>query len=130
MLNILERICEGEGQPGDIDRLEMLGEHIKRTSLCGLGQSAPNPTLSTIRHFREEYEAHIHDHTCPARECYKLVTFYIEPSLCKGCTMCKDACAAGAISGERKHLHHIDEDLCLHCGSCLTVCSTGAVQTK
>jgi NADH:ubiquinone oxidoreductase subunit F (NADH-binding)/(2Fe-2S) ferredoxin len=130
MLNILERICDGQGQPGDVERLEALGEHIQTTSLCGLGQSAPNPTLSTIRHFRHEYDAHIHEHECPARECYKLVTFFIEPSVCKGCTMCKDVCSAGAISGERKHLHMIDEDLCLHCGSCLTVCTTGAVQTK
>jgi NADP-reducing hydrogenase subunit HndC len=130
MLNILDRITEGEGLPGDIERLEALGAHIKRTSLCGLGQSAPNPTLSTIRHFREEYEAHIQHHQCPACECYKLVTFFIDDELCKGCEQCKSSCPSGAISGERKHVHQINEELCLHCGSCLSACPTEAVQRK
>jgi NADH:ubiquinone oxidoreductase subunit F (NADH-binding)/NAD-dependent dihydropyrimidine dehydrogenase PreA subunit/(2Fe-2S) ferredoxin len=128
MLNILDRITEGEGLPGDIDRLEALGAHIKRTSLCGLGQSAPNPTLSTLRHFREEYEAHVQRHECPAHECYKLVTFHIDDELCKGCGQCKEACPSGAISGEHKKLHRIDEELCMHCGGCLSACPTEAVQ--
>jgi NADH:ubiquinone oxidoreductase subunit F (NADH-binding)/NAD-dependent dihydropyrimidine dehydrogenase PreA subunit/(2Fe-2S) ferredoxin len=130
MLNILDRITEGEGLPGDIEQLEALGAHIKRTSLCGLGQSAPNPTLSTIRHFREEYEAHIQRHQCPACECYKLVTFFIDEELCKGCEQCKSMCPSGAITGERKHVHQINEELCLHCGSCLSACPTEAVQRK
>jgi NADH:ubiquinone oxidoreductase subunit F (NADH-binding)/(2Fe-2S) ferredoxin len=130
MVEILERITEGEGLPGDIERLEALGKHIQRTSLCGLGQTAPNPTLSTIRHFREEYDAHIEKRTCPAGECYKLVTFYIEEDLCGGCQLCAKACGSDAIHGEPKHTHRIDENLCVHCGSCLSVCPTDAVKTR
>ncbi len=129
MLGILDRICEGEGRPGDIERLESLGEHIRRTSLCGLGQSAPNPTLSTIRHFRHEFEMHIAEHSCPARECYKLVTFYIDEETCAGCQMCKTSCPSGAITGEKKHAHKIDSEVCIHCGACLSSCPTDAVRT-
>jgi NADH:ubiquinone oxidoreductase subunit F (NADH-binding)/(2Fe-2S) ferredoxin/NAD-dependent dihydropyrimidine dehydrogenase PreA subunit len=130
MVELLERITEGEGQPEDIERLESLGEHIQRTSLCGLGQTAPNPTLSTIRHFREEYDAHVRDRKCPAGECYKLVTFYIDEDLCEGCQLCVNACGSDAILGERKHTHRIDDTLCVHCGSCLSVCPTDAVKTR
>jgi NADH:ubiquinone oxidoreductase subunit F (NADH-binding)/NAD-dependent dihydropyrimidine dehydrogenase PreA subunit len=127
MLNILDRICAGKGEPGDIERLQALGEHIKRTSLCGLGQTAPNPTLSTIHHFRHEYEAHLHDHTCPAKECYALVDFVISGELCNGCSSCAKACPVGAIHGEIKHVHVIDQELCIHCGACLNVCPKDAV---
>ena len=127
MSNILARICEGKGEPGDIERLESLGRHIKSSSLCGLGQSAPNPTLSTIRHFRAEFEAHVHDRKCPALECTPLLTFTIAEELCSGCTLCARACAANAITGELKHVHRIDQDLCIHCGACLTACNQHAV---
>jgi NADH:ubiquinone oxidoreductase subunit F (NADH-binding)/(2Fe-2S) ferredoxin len=130
MVNILDRITEGEGRPGDMERLETLGRHIRRTSLCGLGQSSPNSVLSTLRYFREEYEAHIHEHRCPAGECYKLVTFFIDEALCEGCQLCAISCPAEAISGRSMHAHTIDTDACIHCGACLSACPTGAVGTR
>lgn len=130
MVNILGRIIEGRGRPDDIERLEALGEHIKRTSLCGLGQTSPNPTLSTVRHFRAEYEAHILERRCPAGECYKLVTFFIDESLCEGCELCVSSCPVEAISGKAEHVHAIDANVCVHCGACLSACPSGAVRTK
>ncbi len=130
MLEILDRICHGKGEPGDIEKLERLGAFIKRTSLCGLGQTAPNPTLSTIRYFREEYEAHVRDHKCPAKQCRALLTYTIDPELCTGCTLCARSCPAGAISGEKKHVHVIDQDTCIHCGACLAACPSGAVKAE
>jgi NADH:ubiquinone oxidoreductase subunit F (NADH-binding)/NAD-dependent dihydropyrimidine dehydrogenase PreA subunit/(2Fe-2S) ferredoxin len=130
MVNILDRIIEGEGRPDDVERLAALGEHIRRTSLCGLGQTAPNPTLSAIRHFRAEYEAHIHERRCPAGECPKLVTFYIDEARCDGCELCVASCPVGAISGEAEHVHAIDANVCVHCGACLPACPSGAVRTK
>ncbi len=128
--NILDRICEGKGEEGDLERLEHLAEHIQRTSLCGLGQTAPNPTLSTLRHFRHEYEEHIRDRHCSAGECYKLVTFFIESELCNGCHLCAKACPVEAISGSPKEVHVLDVDLCTHCGACLATCPTDAVRTR
>ncbi len=130
MLSILTSITQGEGQEGDIELLEQLGSVVKSTSLCGLGKSAPNPVLSTIRYFRDEYEAHIRDKACPAGVCRSLTTFYIEPDLCKGCGLCIKSCPSDAIQGERKVVHVIDEDLCIRCGACREVCPSNAVITR
>jgi NADH:ubiquinone oxidoreductase subunit F (NADH-binding)/ferredoxin len=127
MLGILTRITKGQGQEGDIELLEELGSVVQQTSLCGLGKSAPNPVLSTIRYFRDEYEAHIYDHKCPAGVCRELITFYIDPELCKGCTLCAQRCPQEAISGERKEVHVIDQALCIRCGVCREVCPSEAV---
>jgi NADH:ubiquinone oxidoreductase subunit F (NADH-binding)/(2Fe-2S) ferredoxin/Pyruvate/2-oxoacid:ferredoxin oxidoreductase delta subunit len=128
MLDTLERICAGEGTLEDIDYLEELGNHIKEASLCGLGQTAPNPVLSTIRYFREEYEAHILDKTCPAKVCKALITYHVDESRCTGCTACLRACPAHAIYGELKEAHFIDEDLCIRCGMCMSTCRFDAIE--
>jgi len=125
---ILERITKGEGRSEDLKTLESLGEHIQKTSLCGLGQTAPNAVLSTLRHFRDEYEAHVYERRCPAAQCRALLTFVIVPELCNGCGACARACSVSAISGRPKHVHHIDQNLCIHCGACLDVCPTDGIQ--
>ncbi len=127
MLETLERICAGEGRPGDVDYLIELGEEIKRSSLCGLGQTAPNPVLSTIRYFRDEYEAHIVDKTCPARVCKGLITYSVIDENCTGCMVCLRNCPEGAIQGEKKEVHVIDADLCTRCGMCMSVCKFDAI---
>ncbi len=127
MLETLERICAGDGQPGDVDYLIELGEEIKRSSLCGLGQTAPNPVLSTIRYFRDEYEAHIVDKTCPARVCKGLITYSVIDENCTGCMVCLRNCPEGAIQGEKKEVHVIDADLCTRCGMCMSVCKFDAI---
>jgi len=121
LLTILEDIVEGRGNPGDIDRLEELAQGIKMGSLCGLGQTAPNPVLTTIRYFRDEYEAHINDNACPAKQCKAFITYHIEDS-CVGCGLCLRNCPVEAISGESKELHYIDQDICIKCGICYEVC--------
>jgi len=121
MLTILEDIVEGRGKPGDIERLEEIALGVKLGSLCGLGQTAPNPVLTTIRYFRDEYEAHIHDHSCPAKQCKEFITFHILDS-CVGCGLCRKNCPVDAISGEQKELHTIDQDICIQCGVCYEVC--------
>lgn len=126
MLEILTRITEGEGKEGDIELLEGLAKNIKNTALCGLGQTAPNPVLSTLRYFRHEYEAHIHDKRCPAGACAKLAGYQIT-ELCKGCGLCKKVCPAEAISGEVKSRHGIDQEKCLKCGACLAKCPFKAI---
>jgi len=128
MLEILEAITAGEGEDGDIERLQKLAETIKRTSLCGLGQTAPNPVLTTIRYFRDEYEAHIYDAACPARACSALITYHIDPETCTGCMLCAKKCPVGAVSGERKQTHAIDVELCTKCDTCRQVCKFEAVQ--
>ena len=127
MLEILERITEGKGQDGDIEALEELAVRIKDGSLCGLGQTAPNPVLTTIRYFRDEYEAHINGKKCPARVCKSLLTYTVNPETCTGCTVCAKNCPVNAISGERKQIHFIDQELCTRCGVCYTKCKFDAI---
>lgn len=127
MLEILERICTGEGRPGDEELLEEIAIQVKEGSLCGLGQSAPNPVLTTLRYFREEYTAHINDKNCPAKQCKALITYRIDPARCQGCGACARKCPAKCISGEKKKPHVIDRELCLKCGNCLDVCHYNAV---
>ncbi|MGM0396218.1 MAG: NADH-quinone oxidoreductase subunit NuoF [Bacillota bacterium] len=126
MLEILERIVNGDGKEGDIELLENLAVEVKDGSLCGLGQTAPNPVLSTIRYFRNEYEAHIHDKKCPAKACKALLTYEIQDN-CIGCGMCKRNCPVEAISGEPKLIHKIDQDICIKCGKCYEVCKFDAI---
>ena len=130
MLQILTDICEGRGTMEDLDLLQTLGETMQDASLCSLGKSAANPVLTTIKFFRDEYEAHILEHRCPAGVCTKLTAFAIDPAVCKGCTACARACPAGAITGEVKKPHVIDESKCIACGSCREACKFGAIQTK
>ncbi|MBN1191146.1 MAG: NADH-quinone oxidoreductase subunit NuoF [Dehalococcoidales bacterium] len=122
MLDILDRITRGEGQPQDIDLLLRLAEDIKAGALCGLGQTAPNPVLTTLRYFRDEYEAHVGEHRCPALACKSLVSFYILPDKCQGCGICARNCPAGAIDGGKRMVHIIDQSRCIRCGTCLDVC--------
>ncbi len=127
MLATLVSICAGEGRPGDVEYLLELGDEIKMTSLCGLGQTAPNPVLSTMRYFHDEYEAHIMDATCPAQVCKGLITYSVIPENCPGCTVCLRNCPEGAIRGEKKEVHVIDGDLCTRCGMCESVCKFDAI---
>ena len=130
MLEILNRIVSGKGEDGDIEKLEALASSIKATALCGLGQTAPNPVLSTIKQFRSEYEAHIYEKRCPAGVCQKLLQYVIDPAKCKGCTMCARVCPAGAISGSVKQPHSIVPAKCLKCGACMEKCKFGAISQK
>lgn len=128
LLEILERICDGKGREGDIDLLEHLCNEIKAGSLCGLGQTAPNPVLSTLRYFRDEYEAHIRDRRCPAKSCKALLTYTIDAEKCTGCTLCARKCPTSAINGEVKKPHDIDTAACIQCGKCYDVCRFDAVR--
>ena len=130
MLDILIRITEGKGREEDIDNLIYLGTQIKTASLCGLGQTAPNPVLTTIRYFRDEYEAHIFEKRCPAGACKALITVKIDPAKCVGCTKCTKACPVSAISGTVKQPHVIDQTLCTKCGACVEVCPFKAIDKK
>ncbi|NIO00014.1 MAG: 4Fe-4S dicluster domain-containing protein [Anaerolineae bacterium] len=127
MLEVLTRLTEGQGHGGDVEYLEELGKEIKESSLCGLGQTAPNPVLSTIRYFRDEYEAHIQDGCCPAHVCKALIQYSIDAEKCTGCGRCLRNCPAEAISGEKKEPHTIDQENCIKCGSCLELCKFDAV---
>ena len=126
MLEILERITKGEGKDGDIELLEELAMKIKDGSMCGLGQTAPNPVLTTIKYFRNEYEDHIYNKKCTAKSCKSLISFNITDA-CKGCTACAKKCPVGAISGEKKKMHVIDHDKCIKCGKCEETCKFGAI---
>jgi NADH:ubiquinone oxidoreductase subunit F (NADH-binding) len=122
LVEILTRITQGKGEEGDIEKLEDLAKTIKDGSLCGLGQTAPNPVLTTLRYFKDEYEAHIKDKSCPALVCKDLIIYHIEPEKCVGCLLCLKNCPVEAISGERKKVHVINQELCIKCGACLEVC--------
>jgi NADP-reducing hydrogenase subunit HndC len=128
MFDILTRITAGEGKGEDIEKLEELGVMVNRASLCGLGQTAPNPVLSTIRYFRDEYEAHIRDKSCPAGVCKDLIRYRIVEENCTGCGVCRRACPTEAISGEKKQLHVIDQAKCIKCGLCEEKCKFEAVE--
>ena len=128
MLEILQRIVEGRGAEGDIEKLLRLGDTIKRTSLCGLGQAAPNPVISTIKHFRDEYEAHIREKRCPAGVCARLLTYTIVPEACIGCGACRRKCPVPCISGKPKEVHEIDQERCIKCGQCFEACKFAAVK--
>ncbi len=127
MLEILERICDGKGEEGDIKRLEELAEGIKASALCGLGQTAPNPVLSTIKYFRDEYEAHIYEKRCPAGVCRNLLNYVIDEEKCKGCGICAKKCPGDAITGEKKKPHVIDAAKCVKCGACIEACPFNAI---
>ena len=129
MLEILNRIVSGKGKEGDIEKLEKLAHTIKATALCGLGQTAPNPVLSTIRFFREEYESHIRDHKCPSHHCRDLLEYVIGQD-CRGCTACVKSCPVGAITGEPKAVHQINRDKCIKCGACMAKCRFGAISRQ
>ena len=128
MLEILERITKGEGKEGDIEKLEELAYNVKMGSLCGLGQTAPNPVLTTIKYFRNEYEAHIRDKKCPAKQCRSLIKYHIIAEKCTGCTICARNCPVHAISGERNKPHVIDQETCIRCGICYDSCRFDAIE--
>jgi len=127
MLEILERICSGKGQERDLRTLEDLSVHVKRGSLCGLGQTAPNPVLTTLRYFRDEYEAHIRDRRCPAAACKDLIHYRVLPN-CTGCTLCAQACPVAAIEAKPYERHFVTDDLCTRCGMCVTACPENAIE--
>jgi len=127
MLEILEKITSGEGEEGDLEMLERLGKNIMDTSLCGLGQSSPQPVISTLRYFRDEYEAHIREKRCPAKVCKPLTRYIIDAEKCVGCTACSRVCPVSAIEGAVKQVHEIDPEICTRCGSCVQVCRFGAI---
>jgi NADH-quinone oxidoreductase subunit F len=130
MLEILERITDGKGHLRDLEILEDLAKKVKEASLCGLGQTAPNPVLTTIRYFRDEYEAHIEKRRCPAKKCRALISFEIIPEKCTGCRACALCCPTEAVSGEKKEPHRIDQVKCIKCGMCLDSCKVDAILVK
>jgi NADP-reducing hydrogenase subunit HndC len=130
LYNILERITEGEGEMEDLERIKSIAHATQKASLCGLGQTAPNPIISTITYFEDEYKAHIKDKRCPAGHCKKLISYHILPDKCIGCGLCARRCPTNAISGEIRQLHSIDQELCIKCGECYNVCKFDAVYVR
>lgn len=130
LLEILERITRGKGKESDLELLESLGNDVKATSLCGLGQTAPNPILSTIKYFKHEYEAHIRDKKCPAKVCRDLIIYSVIEETCSGCGACMRACPAKAITGEKKKPHYINQELCIKCGACFDVCKFKSINRE
>jgi NADH-quinone oxidoreductase subunit F len=128
MLEILERITEGKGEPDDLHKLEVLADNIRQGSLCGLGQTAPNPVLTTLKYFRHEYEAHIFEKKCPAKSCRELIAYRVVADNCTGCTLCVRVCPVNAISGAKKEIHFIDPQICTHCGACYDACRFEAIE--
>ena len=128
MLELLEKITAGNGELSDLDRLERLGKLCQRTSLCGLGRAAPNPVLSSLTHFRDEYREHIVDKKCRAKKCVALIQYVIDDEKCIGCTACARNCPTQCISGERKKAHVIDQARCIKCGQCYEICRFDAVE--
>ncbi len=130
LLELLTKITDGKGTMEDLDKIEELANAIKSSSLCALGQSAPNPVLSTMRYFKDEYIAHVRDKKCPAGVCKKLVRYGINADKCRGCSLCSRNCPVGAISGEIKSPFVIDTDKCVKCGVCMDTCKFGAIEKK
>lgn len=129
MYELLERITRGQGTLADVDLLQEVCEYVRDNSICGLGKSAPNPTLSTLVHFRDEYRAHVVDHKCPAGVCPALTTFVIDKDTCIACGKCRKSCPVECIRGAKKVKHEIDQSKCIKCGSCREVCPVDAVAT-
>ena len=127
MLEILTHICAGNGKPGDIELLEELGSMVQKFSLCGLGTSAPNPVLTTILYFRDEYESHIQGKKCPAGVCKALFHYEIDPEACTGCQVCFRKCPQKAIAGKKKETHVLDQEKCIKCGICYEACKFNAI---
>ncbi len=130
MQEILARIVSGEGKAGDIELLEELCDAVRDSALCGIGQNAPNPVRSTLRYFRDEFEAHIHEKRCPAHTCTGLLHYRIHPEKCRGCAACARNCPVYAISGVVKEPHEIDPSSCIRCGQCMASCKFGAVTVE
>jgi NADH-quinone oxidoreductase subunit F len=127
MLEILERLCAGQAVPADLDNLEELARRVKRASLCGLGQAAPNPVLTTLQYFRDEYEAHLRERRCPAKRCKALIHYRVTEQ-CTGCTLCAQVCPVDAIAYRPYQKHSIDDARCTRCGACMEACQDGAVE--
>lgn len=127
MLEILEKICDGKGKELDLYKLEKLAKNIQKTSVCGLGQSAPNPVLSTLKYFKEEYLEHVVDKKCKTQECKAMAKITINPELCKGCGLCQKSCPVNAIEGEAREKRIINQEKCIKCGTCINKCPFKAI---
>ena len=127
MHELLQKICDGNGEEIDLDRLEKLALNVREASVCGLGQSAPNPVLSTLKYFKDEYKEHVIDKQCRSKECKNLAQIEIDESKCKGCGICQRHCPVNAIEGEGREIRTINQEKCIKCGTCLTKCPFGAI---
>lgn len=130
MWEIVDNITQGKGKKTDVELLEKLAQAVKDASMCGLGQTAANPVLSTLRYFRDEYDAHIHDHKCPAGVCKALISYSIVDDNCTGCMACKKVCPEEAITGELKKVHVLDQNKCIKCGACFEACNFDAIRVE